>query len=205
MSDPHLEEVNDSKTDKVTHEEQQCLSEINNQRKKRRKILQKLGKRGLGAISGILIALIGSLIWFYILPLLQQPIEPKIISTPNPNPIINTTTSADVKVTLTLLFIPPYQNDIVVTIPNDNLKKCNMVLEFKTTYGFKFLPISGSLPQDVVVAKGYEYQDTMKVAINNFLPKFSQTLVLSVYTLDPNIYKGTENITYEVLAISFEN
>ena len=65
-------------------------NEYSKQGKNRKNIFKKLGKRGLGGIITIALALIVSLIWFYILPLLQQPMSPSVISSPSPNPVINT-------------------------------------------------------------------------------------------------------------------
>lgn len=203
--DEYHQVVKDARTGKITHEEHQRLSEHNKQGKNRKGIFQKLGKRGVGAIIAVLLILIGNLIWFYVLPHLQQPSSPNIISFTNPNPIINTGDTASIEITVTPDFKPPYVNFIVVTIQNDNPYKCYMVLEFKSSDGFKFLPVSENLPENFRIEEGYEYQDLMKVYIKDFPPKFSYPLKLSVYTMDPNAFGGTEEISWKVLEVRRED
>ncbi len=179
-------------------------SEHNKQGKNRRYILKKLGKRGLGGIITIALALIVLLIWFLILPLLQQPMSPSIISSPGHNPVINTDSTQSIIITVTPDFKPPYSNNIVVTIHNPNPYKCYMVLEFKTSDGFRFLPLSENIPENFKVEEGYEYQDVLKVYIKDFPPTFSYDLTLSVYTLNPDTFSGTENISTKDLEVRQE-
>jgi len=206
-NDEYHQVVKDAKTGKVTHEEHQQLSEHNKQGKNRRVISKKLGKWGLGAIITIVLALIGSLIWFYILPHLpsEQPMSPSVIFSPSPNPKVNTPTTQSITITATPDFKPPYSNDIDVTIQNPNPYKCYMVLEFKSSDGFNFLPISDSLPENFRVEEGYEYKDVMKVYIKDFPPKFAYNLRLSVYTMTPNTFGGTEKISWKVLEVRQED
>ena len=79
-----------------------------------------------------------------------------------------------------------------------------MVLEFKASDGFKFLPLSENLPENFRVEEGYEYQDVMKVYIKDFPPRFSYDLTLSVYTLNPDTFGGTENISTKDLEVRQE-
>ena len=204
--DEYHQVVKDAKTDKVTHEEHQRLSEHNKQGKNRRDILRKLGKRGLGVIMVIVLALIGSLIWFYIIPLLpsEQPMSPSVTFSPSPNPVINTGSTQSITITATGDFKPPYSNNIVVTIQNVNSYKCYMVLEFESSDGFSFLPLNDSLPGNFTVEEGYAYKDVMKVYINDFPPKSDYNLKLSVYTMNPNTYGGTEEINWTVLEVRQE-
>jgi hypothetical protein len=66
------------------------------------------------------------------------------------------------------------------------------------------LRISDDLPENFRVEAGYEYQSKMKVYIKDFPTKFSYTLKLSVYTLDPSSYGGTEKISCKVLDQGYE-
>ncbi len=176
----------------------------NKQGKNRKTIFKKLGKRGLGGIISIALALIASLIWFLILPLLQQPMSPSVTSVPSSNPVVNTGDSLSFPVTAIPDFKPPYINNIVLTIENPNPYKCYMVLELKASDGFKFLPVSENLPDNFRAEEGYEYQDIMKVYITDFPPRFSYNLTLSVYTLNPDTYGGTENISTKDLEVQQE-
>jgi len=165
----------------------------------RKGISPKLRKGIVAAIITVGLALIVNLTWFFILPYLQQPSSPNIISSTNPNPIINSGNTVTVETTTTVVPKPPYVNSIVETITNDNPYKCYMVLQFKASDGFKFLPMSENPPENFRIEKGYEYQDTMKVYIKDFPPKFSYPLKLSIYTMSPDTYGGTEKISPKVL------
>jgi hypothetical protein len=178
--------------------------ENDRQGKRRTKILRKLGKRGLAAIISVALALIGSLIWFYIVPLLQQPMPPSVIPHPGPNPVVNTATTQTVTITVTPAFKPAYSNDIVETIQNPNDYKCYMVLEFRASDGFKFLPLKDKVPTNFKVEEGFEYHDVMTVAIDDFPPMFSYNLTLSVYTMTPGTFAGTEQITAKTLTVQKE-
>lgn len=164
-------------------------------------ISKKFGKWGLGAIITIVLGLIGSLTWFFIVPLLEHPIPPSVISSPSSNPIINYGNRADVVISATPDFQPPYVRKFTETITNDNPYKCYMVLEFKASDEFKFLPISETLPVNFSVEEGYEYQDTLKVSIDDFPSEFTYTIRLSIYTMNPDTYGGTENIGMTVLQV----
>ena len=128
-----------------------------------------------------------------------DPVVPNITSSVSTNPIVNWGGTVTVVIGANPDFKPPYVTDIMVTIPNDNPYKCYMVLEFEASKGFKFLPISDALPENFRVEEGYEYQGVMKVSITDFAPKFHYRLKLSVYTLEPSSYGGTENISWKVL------
>ncbi len=204
--DEYHQVVKDTKTGKVTHEEHQRLSEHNKQGKNRKKIPPKLRNWGLG-ILGVILA---SIILFYVIPILpplpwNRPMSPSIVSSPSPNPKVNTPTTQSITITVTPDFKPPYSNDIDVTIQNPNPYKCYMVLELKSSNGFNFLPISDSLPENFRVEEGYEYKDVMKVYIKDFPPKFAYNLKLSVYTMTPNTFGGTEKISWKVLEVRQED
>lgn len=204
--DEYHQVVKDAKTGEVTHEEHQRLSEHNKQGKNGRKIPPKLRNWGFG-ILGVILA---SIILFYITPILpplpwNRPMSPNIVSSPSPNPVINTPSAQSVTITVTPDFKPPYSNNVGVTIQNPNPYKCYMVLEFKASDGFKFLPLSGNLPENFRVEEGYEYQDVMKVYIKDFPPGFSYDLPLSVYTLNPDTFGGTENISKKDLEVRKEH
>lgn len=206
-NDKYHQVVRDAKTGKVTHKEHQRLSEHNKQGKNKGGILRKFEKWGFRAIITISLALIASLIWFLIiLPLLpsEQPIPPSVTSSPSPNPVVNTGSTQSVTITAIGDFKPPYSNNIVITIQNPNHYKCYMVLEFEASDGFKFLPLSENLPENFRVEEGYEYQDVMKVYIKDFPPGFSYNLPLSVYTLNPDTFGGTENISKKDLEVRKE-
>jgi hypothetical protein len=204
--DEYHQVVKDAKTGKVTHEEHQRLSEHNKQAKNRKGILRKLGKRGLGAIIiGIIVGISLLFIGPPVSNFLQQPTKPSVISSPSPNPVVNTGSTQSITITFTPDFKPPYSNSIMETIQSNDPRKCYMVLEFKASEGFKFLPISDSLPENFRVEEGYEYKDVMKVYIKDFPPKFTYNLKLSVYTMNPNTFGGTEKITWKVLEVRHED
>ena len=196
--------VKDQKTGKVTHEEHQSLSEHNKKKIIKRKLWLNIGKKGLAAIITIVVGLIGSFIWFYIVPILQKPQPPELVSSTYSNPIINSGNIATVELTATVIFVPPYKIKIAETIHNPNSHKCYMVLEFKASDGFLFLPISDNLSENFRVESGYEYKDIMKLYINDFPPKFTYNLILPIYTMDPTTFGGTETINMTVLEVQKE-
>jgi len=175
--------------------------ENDGQAKRRTKILKKLGKRGLAATISIALALVGSLIFFYIVPHLQHSVPPSINSYPGSNPVVDTQTTQTITITVNAPFNPAYSNDIVETIQNQNPYKCYMVLEFKASDGFKFLPLKDNVPDNFKVEEGFEHNDVMTVAIDDFPPMFSYSLTLSVYTTDPDAFAGTEQITAKTLTV----
>jgi hypothetical protein len=175
--------------------------ENDKQGKRRTKILKKLGKRGLTATITIGTGLVVCLIWFYIVPLLQQPMPPSVIPQPGSNPVVNTANTQTITITATPAFKPAYSNDIVETIQNPNDYRCYMVLEFRASDGFKFLPLKGKLPANFKVEEGFEYRDVMTVAIDDFPPMFSYDLTLSLYTVNPDTFAGTEQITAKTLTV----
>jgi len=71
--------------------------------------------------------------------------------------IINADDTQSIRIEATPNFQPPYSNDMLVTMENINPYECYMVLEFRASDGFKFLPISYTLPQSFIVEEGYEY------------------------------------------------
>lgn len=154
-------------------------------------------------------AIITTIVTSYLRPVLpflpsEQPLMPNITSSPSINPIWNTADTQSVTVTATPDFQPPYSNTITVTIPNPNSYKCYMVLEFEASAGFHFLPISDSLPPNVTIGEGYQYEDVMKVYIKDLAPKFLLNLNLPVYTMNPSTFSGTEQITSKILAVQKE-
>lgn len=207
--DEYHQVVKDTRTGKVTHEEHQRLSEHNKQGRNRKDIFKKLGKWGIAKTIIIVVsvvgAIIGNLAWHNILPHLpsEQPIPPSVTSSPSPNPVVNTATTQSITITATPDFKPPYSRDIVETVHNPNSYKCYMVLEFKTSDGFGFLPIS-SKPENFRIEEGYEYEDVMRVYIKDFPPNFTYNLNLSVYTMNPDTFGGTEKISFEVLEVQKE-
>lgn len=170
-------------------------------------VAKRLGKWGIRACIAIALSLLASLIWFYILPLLssEQPIEPNITFSPSPNPIVNTDSTQSVRITATPDFKPLYVNDIEVRIQHDNPRTCYMVIEFETSDGFKFLPMSDNLPDNFSVEEGYEYKDVMTVYIKDFPPEFDYCLIFSVYTMNPDTFGGTEQINWKVLEMHYED
>lgn len=167
---------------------------------------KRLGKWGIGAVGLVAIGIIILLAWRGIDSCLpsEQPTEPNITSSPSPNPIVNTDSTQTVTVTATPDFEPAYANDIEVAVHNDNSRTCYMVIEFKTSEGFRFLPVSDNLPENFIVEGGYEYQDVMTVYIKDFPPEFDYCLIFSVYTMDPDTFRGTEQISWKVLAVQYE-
>jgi len=178
--------------------------ENNRQDKHRTKILKKLGKRGLVVIISIALALISSLIFFYIVPHLQHSVPPSITPYPGSNPVINTHTTQTITMTVKAAIEPAYSNDIVETIQNQNPYECYMVIEFKASDGFKFLPLKDKVPANFKIEEGFEYHDVMIVAIDDFPPMFSYNLRLSVYTMNPDTFAGTEQITAKTLTVQKE-
>lgn len=158
-------------------------------------------------VIGITIGLSILLIWWFAHPLLpwEQPMEPNITSSPSPNPIVNTDSTQSILITVTPAFKPPYVNDIEVTIQHDNPRTCYMVIEFETSDGFKFLPMSDNLPENFIVEEGYEYKDVMTVYIKDFPPEFDYCLIFSVYTMNPDTFGGTEQISWKVLEMHYED
>jgi hypothetical protein len=65
--------------------------------------------------------------------------------------------------------------------------------------------VSENPPENFRIEKGYEYQNIMKVYIKDFPPKFSYPLKLSVYTMNPNTFRGTEKISCKVLEVRRED
>ena len=103
--------------------------ENNRQGKNRTKILKKLGV--LLHIS-IALALISSLIFFYIAPHLQHSVPPSVTSYPSSNPVINTRTTQTITMTVNAAIKPAYSNDFVETTRNPNDPyECYMVIEFR--------------------------------------------------------------------------
>ena len=173
-----------------------------------KKVSKKLGKWGFRAAGAIIILIIGSFAWWGIDSCLlsEQPIEPNITSSPSPNPIVNTADTQTIVTTVNPDFEPEYANDIEVTVQNDNSRTCYMVIEFRTSEGFRFLPMSDNLPDNFTVEEGYEYQDAMKIYIKDFPPAgFPYELTFSVYTMDFDTYGRTEQISWEILEIQFED
>jgi hypothetical protein len=168
-----------------------------------KKIAKKLGIWGIGAIGAIIIGLAIWAIPHYFFS--EQPIEPNITSSPGPNPIVNTNDTQTILITVNPAFEPAYTNDIEVKVPNDNTRKCYMIIEFKTSEGFKFLPSSDNLPDNFTVEEGYEYKDVMTVYIEDFPPEFEYRLIFAVYTMEPDTFGGTEQISWKVLAIRYED
>lgn len=203
-NDEYHQVVRDAKTGKVTHEEHQTLSEHGKQHKNRKGLFQRLGKWGVRGIVAVVIILIGNLIWFVILPWLQQPSSPSMVFSPSPNPVINTDTIQSITITVVGDLEPEYSNNIVATIENLNPYRCYMVIEFKVSDGFKFLPLSENLPDNFRIEEGYEYQDVLRVYIQDFPPKFSYDLTLPVYTMNYDSYGGTENISMKLLEVREE-
>ena len=167
---------------------------------------EKLGKWGIGAIGAVVLGIIILLAWWLISPHLpsEQPIEPNITSSTGDNPIVNTADTLTIFMTVQVAFEPEYTNEIAVIVPNDNTRKCYMVIEFKTSEGFKFLPLNDNLPDNFTVEEGYEYKDVMTVYIQDFPPQFDYHLIFAVYTMEPDTFRGTEQISWEVLAIQYE-
>jgi len=178
--------------------------ENNRQGKHSTKILKKLGKRGLAVVISIALALAGSLIWHHIEPHLQEPVLPSVTSYPSSNPVIDTHTTQTITITVNAPFKPAYSNDIVEKIQNQNPYKCYMVLEFRASDGFKFLPLRDDVPDNFKVEEGFEHNDVMTVAIDDFPPMFSYDLTLSVYTMNPDTFAGTEQITAKTLTLQKE-
>lgn len=171
-----------------------------------RNIFRKLGRWGTRAVIGIALSLIASLILvFVILPLSEEsPMPPNVNFSSGANPVINTNDTQSIIITAIPDFKPPYSNDISATIQNPNSYECYMVLELRASDGFKFLSISDTLPQNFSVEDGYEFDDVIKVAISNFPPKFTYNLILTVYTMNPDAFAGTENVTFELLEVKEE-
>lgn len=165
-------------------------------------VAKKLGKWGIGAVGVIII----SLAWWGISSLLpsEQPIEPNITLSPGPKPIVNTDSTQTVRITVIPDFKPPYVKDIPVTIQHDNPRTCYMVIEFETSEGFRFLPMNDNLPENFIVEEGYEYKDVLTVYIKDFPPEFDYCLIFSVYTMNPDTFGGTEQISWKVLAVQYE-
>ncbi|MFC1932230.1 hypothetical protein ACFLXU_01180 [Chloroflexota bacterium] len=148
--------------------------------------------------------IIGAALAYYFTPFLptppwDRPISPIVTSSPSPNPQVNTDDVQTVVVRSTPDFKPPYSNEVDFTIQNPNRYKCYIVLELRTSEGFKFLPIGGSLPRNFGVEQGYEYNNLMKLYINDFPSSFSYDLTFPVYTLDYDAFGGTENIIIKYL------
>jgi hypothetical protein len=123
------------------------------------------------------------------------------LSSPSPNPIINTKNIVNIVIKVTPGFIPAYRRDFSQNITNDNPYKCYMVLEFKTSEGFKFLALDENLPNNFEIEEGYIGNQVMKLSITDFPPKFSYQINIPVYTQDINTFGGTENITFKVLEL----
>ena len=130
---------------------------------------------------------------------LPRPVVPNITSSISSGAIVNYGNTASVGITATPDFKPKYIRDFTIRIPNDNPYKCYMVLEFKASEGFRFLPISDAWPDNFRVEDGYKYQGVMKVSITDFAPKFHYEVKLSVYTQEPDTYGGTEKVICNVV------
>jgi len=174
----------------------------------KRLIAKKSVKRVLSAIGAIVLAIFCVFLGQYLAThhlLSPHPKTSNIISSPNPNPVWNTGSTQSVTIIVTPYFNPPYVRSYTETIPNDNSYKCYMVVQFEASKGFDFMPIEkGGLPDNFSLEAGYEFTNTMKIYIQDFPPDFSYPITLSVYTLAPNTYAGTENITYTVLQVQPE-
>jgi hypothetical protein len=166
-------------------------------------VAKKLGKWGIGAVGAIIIGLACWAIPHYCFS--EHPIEPNITSSPGTNSVVNTNNIQTIVITANPDFEPAYTNEIEVIVHNDNARKCYMVIEFKTSEGFKFLPSSDNLPDNFTVQERYEYKDVMTVYIKDFPPKFDYHLIFSVYTMDFDTFGGTEHISWEILEIQYED
>ena len=113
--------------------------------------------------------------------------------------MVNYGNVASIGITATPDFHPPYTNTIAETIENADSLKCNMFIEFDLSEGFDFLPMAGNLPSNVTPVGEYEYKNVMKAYIKDVLPNEPVTLNLPVYTLSPNKYARTENVSCRVL------
>lgn len=165
-----------------------------------REALGKLGKRVVVVVATAIITAVITYSVFAILSS-EQPLFPSITTSPGLNPIWNTGDTQSIGITVAPAFEPPYRNNIKVAIPNPNNHKCYMVLELELSEGFSFLPITATLPPNVTVGEGYEYKSVMRLYIDDFAPQFDLSLDLPVYTMNPDAFSGTEEITPKVLVV----
>jgi hypothetical protein len=133
----------------------------------------------------------------------EKPKPPSVTSSFNPNAFINYGNIVTVPLTTKVVPNPSYAREITQIIPNDNPKECDMVLEFVASDGFNFLPLDTSLPENFIVQSGYEYTNKMRVYIRDFPPRITYTLKLSVYTLKPDIYGGTEKVICNTIETNY--
>jgi hypothetical protein len=132
----------------------------------------------------------------------EKPTPPMITSLLSPNPQINYGNKATVKLTTTVVGTPPYVRDISQIILNDNPKECNLVIELLASDGFNFLPLN-AVPENFIVESGYEYNNKMRVYIKDFPPRITYQITLSVYTMEPEIYGGTEKVSCNIIEINY--
>jgi hypothetical protein len=158
-------------------------------------------------IGGVVVAVAGyfviGLASHYIPFPWEKPTPPKVISSPSPNAIVNYGATVDIVITAIPDFKPPYVREISQIIPNDNPRECDVVLDLVASNGFNFMPLNTSLPENIIIQSGYEYQNKMRVYIRGFPPKITYELKLSVYTLKPDIYGGTEEVTCNVIETNY--
>jgi hypothetical protein len=195
--------VKDAKTGEVLHDEHEPLSQHNPQSKKKKNIFKKLLKWFMGIVGAVVVALI--VVW--ITTFLQKPSSPTIVSLPNLNAIENSPNVSTVQVSAIPYFNPPYYNGVTKKITNPNSTTCDITLECKTADGFLFSPMKNdnmtplyNFPFNFQLDGYYEYHDTMIIYIKDFPAKMFYDITFSVYTNNPDTYRGKEDVTCKVIA-----
>jgi len=160
-----------------------------------------------GIASGVAVAIIGGLALSFTTHFIkfwwEIPAPPMVTSSLSPYPYVNSGNTVSIPTTTTVIPTIPYIREVTLKIPNDNPKKCDTVLDFLASDGFDFLPLDTNLPEIFTVEKGYEYTNKMRVYIRDFPPRITYQLKLSVYTLKPDIYGGTEKVICNTIATNY--
>jgi hypothetical protein len=166
----------------------------------------------IGILTGVIVAII---VVFAVEPtrdfvfnLFNKPENPEVISLPNGNAIENSDALLTVHVVATPDFNPPYYVGVSKRIINPNSYTCDMTIKFTTSEGFLFSPTQNvhmiqfyEIPSNFELDDNFEYSNTMIVNIKDFPAGFPYDITFSVYTMNPDVYRDTEDVTYEVIAV----